>query len=815
MSAARQTWLVASREMRERSRSRAFLISVIVMLLSVAAAIVLPALLDTGPGTKDVGLTGGTPTGLPTAVQAQGTAVDTTIRTHHFDTLAAGEAAVRDGSVDVLVVDGRRLEWRKRADEQLKAIATGAIQVVSIQSRAATAGIGPGELTALISPVPVESVELSKVAGRSADDETAAFIMTLILFGAISTYGAMVLSGVVEEKSSRTVEVLLSRIPARNLLAGKIVGIGLLGLAQIAATGAVALSAAALVGSVDMPAISGTVVIWAVVFFLIYATIFGTLGSLASRTEDASSVTGPVTIVLVLAFMVSFAVIGSAQTTWARLVSWFQLTAPTAMPNRVAMGATTWWDPVVAVVLTLATTAGLVVVGGRIYTRAILHTGATMKLSDAWHGTPSGTPVATSGRGARTPEVSSSGTHIQPTSRLDRRRVVVVAVAGAVGVAALALSGDLIISIAIAAAVYALSDRTLKAWGGSSGSKSRGESRLSVMMRAAIVDRYGPPEIVHVAEVRRPRPARREVLVRVHATAITAGDARIRGARFPAGFGPLVRLVFGVTRPRRRVLGGTFSGIVEEVGSDVADLAPGQAVCGMTGTKLGTHAEFVVARADRVARVAAGVSLDDAAGVLFGGTAALYFLRDKASVAPGAGVLINGASGAVGTNAVQLAKRFGATVTAVTSAANTELVTKLGADHVIDYANTDLAAVDARFDVVLDCVGNVTIASGRHLLADGGVLVLAVASLWDNIRAHGNVAAGSAPERTVDIEFLLDLVAKGDLTVVHDSDYDLEHIVDAHRRVDSGHKRGNVLVHPRADGGHPRSEPPTRRSTKP
>ncbi|MCC7076811.1 MAG: NAD(P)-dependent alcohol dehydrogenase [Acidimicrobiia bacterium] len=324
-------------------------------------------------------------------------------------------------------------------------------------------------------------------------------------------------------------------------------------------------------------------------------------------------------------------------------------------------------------------------------------------------------------------------------------------------------------------------------------------------MRAAIVDRYGPPEVVHVGEVPRPDATDREVLVRVHATAVTSGDARIRGARFPSGFGPFVRLVFGVTRPRRRIIGNTFAGVVEAVGADAAGIVPGQAVCGMTGTRLGTHAEFVVARADRVAFVPAGVTLDDAVGVIFGGTAALYFLRDKASVASGDEVLVNGASGAVGSNAVQLAKYFGATVTAVTSTANKDLVASLGADHVIDYSSDDLAATDARFDIVLDCVGNLTIGSGRCLLAEGGRLVLAVASLWGNIRAHGNVVAGSAPERVSDIEFLLDRVAGGDLTVVHDSSYDLEHIVDAYRRVDSGHKRGNVIVHPSpaASGAQP------------
>ena len=349
MKGVRQSWLVAGREIRERGRSRGFLLSVVLMLIAVAAAIALPALLDTGPGTKDIGLTGSIPEELAAALEVQGDAVDTTIRIHRYEAVAAGEEAVRDEEIDVLVVDARRLEWQRQADEQLRAIATGAIQLVAIRDRAAAAGIDPDELLAMVEPVPVTNVELGQVAGRTPDDETAAFIMTLVLFGAISTYGAMVLSGVVEEKSSRTVEVLLARMPARNLLAGKIAGIGLLGLAQIGATALVAGAVGAMVDSVDIPAVRGSVIAWAVVWFLLgyalYATVFGTLGSLASRTEDASSVTGPVTIVLVLGFMVSFATIGSAATTWARLVSWFPLTAPLAMPNRIAMGAASWWEP--------------------------------------------------------------------------------------------------------------------------------------------------------------------------------------------------------------------------------------------------------------------------------------------------------------------------------------------------------------------------------------------------------------------------------------------------------------------------------------
>lgn len=313
-------------------------------------------------------------------------------------------------------------------------------------------------------------------------------------------------------------------------------------------------------------------------------------------------------------------------------------------------------------------------------------------------------------------------------------------------------------------------------------------------MQAAVVDRYGAPEVVRVAEVPRPQPRADEVLVRVKAAAVTSADSRIRGARFPPGFGFLVRLVFGIVRPRHPILGSSFSGIVETVGTRVGDFAPGDEVCGMNGAKLGAHAEYVAVSSKRIARKPSAVTHEDAAGLLFGGTAALFFLRDKASVGTGKSVLVNGASGAVGTNAVQLAKHFGATVTAVTSASNTPLVIELGADRVIDYTNEDLAAIAERFDVVLDAVGNLSIKSGRRLLSARGLLLLAVASLGETIRARGNVVAGSAPERVDDFDLLLRLVADGEISVVLDQIYDLADIVDAYRRVDSGHKRGNVVV---------------------
>lgn len=315
-------------------------------------------------------------------------------------------------------------------------------------------------------------------------------------------------------------------------------------------------------------------------------------------------------------------------------------------------------------------------------------------------------------------------------------------------------------------------------------------------MRAVVVDRYGPPDVAVLRDLPRPEPRPDEVLVRVAAAAVTSGDARIRAARFPLGFAPLARPALGLRGPRRRVLGTSFSGVVEGVGADVTTASPGDEVCGMTGARMGAHAEHLAVAARRAVPKPPQVSHEDAAGVVFGGTTALWFLRDRAALRAGESVLVIGASGAVGSSAVQLARHFGATVTGVTSARNAALVQSLGAERIIDHTRTDLAEVPDRFDVVLDTVGVLTGSTGRRLLTDGGRLLLAVADLRDTVLARGAVAAGAAPERAEDIELLLGLVAEGALRVVIDEVLDLDQIARAHRRVDSGRKVGNILVRP-------------------
>jgi ABC-2 type transport system permease protein len=390
MNAANQGWLVARREMRERARSRGFRISVLLMLLVVVAMVVLPGLLDTAQTTKNVGITGATSQVVEQALSNEGDSGYAALHLRRFDTAAAGEKALRDQDIDVLVVGERRLEWREKADPELQALIAGAIQVSTVLERAAAAGMDPNTAAQLLAPVPVESVSIGAVPGRSADDAAAAALMTVALLAAIVIYGNLVLTGVVEEKSSRVVEVLLARVPAKSLLGGKVVGIGLLGFAQLAVTALAALITSMFVDSADLPAVSAGVLAWVLVWFVLgyalYAMIYGALGSLASRTEDAQAVAGPVGYVLVAGYWLSFmALSADPDGMWARLLSVFPATAPLAMPGRIALGATAWWESPIAVVLTLAAIAGLVSFAGRVYQNAVLRTGAVIRLRDAWH----------------------------------------------------------------------------------------------------------------------------------------------------------------------------------------------------------------------------------------------------------------------------------------------------------------------------------------------------------------------------------------------------------------------------------------------
>lgn len=321
-------------------------------------------------------------------------------------------------------------------------------------------------------------------------------------------------------------------------------------------------------------------------------------------------------------------------------------------------------------------------------------------------------------------------------------------------------------------------------------------------MKAAIYEQYGAPDVVHIGEVKTPIPKDDEILIKIHATTVSAGDWRIRSLNVPAGFGILIRLAFGLCKPRHSVLGTELAGKVVEVGKNVSTFKPGDRVFAFPGGNLGAHAEYIAMRMDApIALIPNSFSDEQAAALSFGGTTALNFLKLKGNIKPGERVLINGASGAVGTAAVQLAKHFGAHVTGVCSTANINLVKSLGADEVIDYTKEDFTGLGLSWDIVMDTVGNAPWSRVKSSLADNGRLLMVVADLRETLSAtfvtnkNGKKAiSGTARECAEDLRYLAELAEQGGFEPVVDRSYPLDKIAEAHAYVDTGRKRGNVVV---------------------
>ncbi|HLP96161.1 MAG TPA: NAD(P)-dependent alcohol dehydrogenase [Saprospiraceae bacterium] len=315
-------------------------------------------------------------------------------------------------------------------------------------------------------------------------------------------------------------------------------------------------------------------------------------------------------------------------------------------------------------------------------------------------------------------------------------------------------------------------------------------------MKAAIFERYGAPEVVQIKEVPQPVPGANDILIRIQATSVSAGDARIRRADPFA-----VRFVFGLFKPRRKILGYTFSGVVAATGPSVTQFKPGDEVFGSTDMRMGAHAEYLCLPENGVViPKPAQLSHEEAACLPFGAHTALHFLR-LAKVEPGHKVLILGASGAIGTAAVQIAKSMGAYVTGVCSTANLELVRSLGADAVLDYTQTDQVPLANHFDVVYETVNKIPLAACFTPLKKGGKLILGAALLKGMIAGHftgllqgKKVIAGVALDDLPKLRRITELAVEGSLKVVIDKSFRLAEIAEAHRLVDSGRKRGNVAV---------------------
>jgi NADPH:quinone reductase-like Zn-dependent oxidoreductase len=320
-------------------------------------------------------------------------------------------------------------------------------------------------------------------------------------------------------------------------------------------------------------------------------------------------------------------------------------------------------------------------------------------------------------------------------------------------------------------------------------------------MRAAVYRRFGGPDVVRIERVRKPKPGSGEVLVKVHASTVSAADHRTRTKDVPGGLGLLSSLTIGFFRPRIAVLGMDVAGVVEAVGAEVTGLRPGDEVIAMLGAKFGGHAEYVCVPQDGAITVKPrNMDFEEAVTLVFGGITARAFLN-AAPLRPGAGVLINGASGAVGTAAVQLAKQAGAHVTAVCSGRNAELVRSLGADRVIDYTEHDLLAESATYDIVMDCVGYAPYARLESLVRPGGALLQVIADLKGLLlasargrRSGKRVVATPGRHHAEDLAHLVQLAEAGRFHAAIDRTHELDDIAAAHRYVDSGRKRGSVVV---------------------
>ncbi len=310
-------------------------------------------------------------------------------------------------------------------------------------------------------------------------------------------------------------------------------------------------------------------------------------------------------------------------------------------------------------------------------------------------------------------------------------------------------------------------------------------------MRAVVCTGYGPADVLELQQVEKPVPKDDEVLIKVYATTAHRGDVRIRSFDVPRGQRFMARLVLGFTRPKNPILGMELAGEVESVGKDVTLFKQGDEVLAFTGWGLGAYAEYVclpekpkksAAKDGMVAMKPANMTFEEAAaGVATGGVTALRVLR-KANIESGQKVLIYGASGSVGTYAVQLAKSFGADVTGVCSSANLEMVRSLGADRVIDYTQQDITQGDETYDVVFDAVGKLSSSQAKRLLNKSGVYL------------NVNKDSGSGGGTPDDLAFLKKLIETGKVRTVIDRLYPLEEIVEAHKYVEKGHKKGHVVV---------------------
>jgi NADPH:quinone reductase-like Zn-dependent oxidoreductase len=323
-------------------------------------------------------------------------------------------------------------------------------------------------------------------------------------------------------------------------------------------------------------------------------------------------------------------------------------------------------------------------------------------------------------------------------------------------------------------------------------------------MKVAWHSEYGPPEELQIKEVDKPIPQDNEVLIKIHAATVTSSDCNIRNLTFAPTWSrvPMRLFVLGAIKPKTNILGIDLAGVIEAVGKDVKEFNVGDQVFGRPDPAMGAHAEYVCIAEDGVlTKKTANTKWEEAACLPQAGNTALYFIRDMMDLQAGQKILINGASGAIGSYAVQLAKYYGAEVTGVCSSTNVELVKSLGADKVIDYTKEDFTKNNETYDVIFDVVGKAAFSNCKNSLKEKGMFVSGLPSMaiisqtmWTSMVGRKKVKFGDALGKAENLDFLKELYEAGKLRSVIDKSYPLEDIAEAFRHAETGHKIGNIVI---------------------
>jgi ABC-2 type transport system permease protein len=377
--------LVAWREITERTQGRAFLLSTLAIVGVVLAGVIVPGLNDQTTRVH-AGITGATSRALEGVLRDAARAGDARLELRRYPNVAAGEAALRDGDTDVLIVAGERLIWKSEPDAEVGAVVTAAVQRVRFSERAAELGLTGEQATTLLAPVPTRSLDTADPDQEAR--EAIAFVTFIVLLLMLLTYGTAVAEGVAQEKGTRVMELLVCRVRPRDLLAGKVLGIGLVGLVQMLLAllaGGIAIVA---LDSIDVPAAVpatlASAVLWFALGYAFWSVALAAVGALVSRVEDLQAAVAPLTWTMTLCALSAPVAAESPDAWYSRIASLLPITAPFAMPARVAAGDVPAWEIMLAAAISLAATYELVRVGGAVYSGSLLRTGGRPRLRDAW-----------------------------------------------------------------------------------------------------------------------------------------------------------------------------------------------------------------------------------------------------------------------------------------------------------------------------------------------------------------------------------------------------------------------------------------------